>query len=149
TFFYRQMAQLIERGHIYIAQPPLYKVKHGKTEKYLKDDKDLDDYVLARATDAITVTVEKLNQEYKGPQLTRALKTLIEFQTVYQKVAKLLDKAVIDSLLSVLAKPEVSVRQYFSDADGVLLLAADIERLGFRVETTLDEEHSLYGLEIY
>ena len=49
TFFFRQMKELIERGHLYIAQPPLYKVKHGKNQTYLKDEPSLDTFLLERA----------------------------------------------------------------------------------------------------
>ena len=57
TFFYRQMPQLIEHGYIYIAQPPLYRAKRGKGETYIKDDRELESYLIRRASEARTVTV--------------------------------------------------------------------------------------------
>src|SRR5215813_1194660 len=69
TFFYRQMGQLIENGNIYIAQPPLFKVKKGKSEQYIKDERQMSQFLLRKATESLTVETEK-GQQIKGQELT-------------------------------------------------------------------------------
>ena len=66
TFFYRKMPQIIEHGHLYIAQPPLYKVKRGKKETYFKDDRELDQHLLDRAVENRSVRIPAIDQEYSG-----------------------------------------------------------------------------------
>ncbi len=74
TFFYRQMRELIERGHIYIGQPPLYKIKHGKQEHYLKDDAELNEYLLARALDNSQFMIEADAPPLSGEALESMLR---------------------------------------------------------------------------
>jgi DNA gyrase subunit B len=70
TFFYRQMRELIERGHIFIAAPPLYKASRGKSERYLKDQSEFDDYVIAEGSDGVTFTLHsgetRAGQDFDG-----------------------------------------------------------------------------------
>ena len=72
TFFYRQMPELVEGGHIYIAQPPLYGIKHGKALRYLKNEREMEEYLMQRATEGVIVTVEKSGKQYSGAQLYEA-----------------------------------------------------------------------------
>ncbi|MEK7797317.1 MAG: toprim domain-containing protein, partial [Nitrospirota bacterium] len=80
TFLYRQMHELIERGYIYIAQPPLFKVKKGKTEKYLKDENALNEYLADLAVEAVEVYLESGQAYVTGRRLLPVLKKLIAYE---------------------------------------------------------------------
>jgi len=80
TFLYRQMHELIERGYIYIAQPPLFKVKKGKTEKYLKDENALNEYLADLAVESVEVYLESGQAYVAGRRLLPVLKKLIEYE---------------------------------------------------------------------
>ena len=104
TFFYRQMPELVLRGHLYIAQPPLYKVKKGKQESYLKDDRALEEYVFNKALDGWTLVLPE-GSELCGPTLVREMKKWGEVKHIYNKLERrgysrpLVDLLLADGLL--------------------------------------------------
>ena len=79
TFFYRKMPAVIAGGHLYIAQPPLFKVKKGRNEVYFKDEKELDRHLIARAAENRKVLIPALEKEYSGDELARGLEQLIAY----------------------------------------------------------------------
>jgi len=107
TFFYRQMGDLVERGHIYIAQPPLYKVKHGKEENYLKDDFELKQLLLKLSLKG----AELIPAQDAGPMSSGALEQVARAyllaEAVIERLARVLDREVLESLLDGFA-PELS-----------------------------------------
>ena len=100
TFFYRQMPQIIERGYLYIAQPPLFKVKRGKTERYIKDDSRMEDFLLDLAAEDIELFAPEQDRWLAGERLTTTLKKLVQFERTLDKFRrKRLDVVVLRSLL--------------------------------------------------
>ena len=100
TFFYRQMPQLIERGYLYIAQPPLFKVKRGKTERYIKDDSRMEDFLLDLAAEDIELYSPEQGEWLKGERLTSTLKKLVQFEKTLDKFRrKKLDVMVLHAIL--------------------------------------------------
>lgn len=97
TFFYRQMPELVERGNIYIAQPPLYKVKHGKSEQYLKDDFELDQYLLAQALTGAEIK-SGLNT-VSGAALEAIAREYLLTDALIKRVGRVIEPAVLHTLL--------------------------------------------------
>ena len=88
TFFFRQMQELIERGYVYIAQPPLFKVKKGKTERYLKDEAALNEYLADLAVEEVEIYVESTQSYVTGRRLLPILKKLIAFEGLLSRFGK-------------------------------------------------------------
>ncbi len=86
TFFFRQMPELIERGHLYIAQPPLYKAKRGKKELYLKDEDALREYLLDEGVEGMTVKMEKSGKLLRGKQIIPTLRNILEYNEHFSKM---------------------------------------------------------------
>jgi DNA gyrase subunit B len=101
TFFYRQMPILIERGHVYIAQPPLYKVKKGKQETYVKDDLELNAVLLSTAVDGAALHVSADAPPMSGLGLESLARKYVEVQAIVRRWARRYDDRFLEQLLYV------------------------------------------------
>jgi DNA gyrase subunit B len=101
TFFYRQMPILIERGHVYIAQPPLYKVKKGKQETYVKDDLELNALLLSTAIDGAALHVNAAAPPLSGLGLESLARKYVEVQGIMRRWARRYDERFLEQLLYV------------------------------------------------
>jgi len=101
TFFYRQMPVLIERGHVYIAQPPLYKVKKGKQETYVKDDVELNALLLGTAIDSAALHVSAEAPPLSGLGLENLARKYVEVQAIVKRWARRYDERFLEQLLYV------------------------------------------------
>ncbi|HEV7477458.1 MAG TPA: toprim domain-containing protein, partial [Burkholderiales bacterium] len=99
TFFYRQMPELVERGHIYIAQPPLYKAKLGKEERYLKDEHELNEYMLRQALVEAVLYPGAGRDPIQGDPLAELAKSYLLAEAVIGRVSRLIDREVLQAIL--------------------------------------------------
>ncbi len=142
TFFYRQMKELIERGHLYIAQPPLYKAKVGKAERYLKDDAALNAFLMERAVEKRTVRTAS-GLEVAGARLTRVLERMVAFGRLLELVDK---KGTPQAIVEVLLRGQVKDAQPFTDKARLLELIRPVREAGADVVLEKDEERGSYDI---
>ncbi|MCC6610469.1 MAG: DNA topoisomerase (ATP-hydrolyzing) subunit B [Burkholderiales bacterium] len=99
TFFYRQMPELVERGYVYIAQPPLYKVKLGKEERYLKDDHEKEQFMLAQALVGAALHPGAGATPILGEALERIARTYLLAKAVIDRLSRIIDERALDAML--------------------------------------------------
>jgi DNA gyrase subunit B len=115
TFFYRQIPMLVERGHIYIAQPPLYKVKRGKQEQYVKDDNELNGLLLNSALENSALYVNAGAPPLQGSGLEMLARKYNEVQAIIKRWSRRYDDRLLEQLIYT---PDVTVNE-FDDADWI------------------------------
>ena len=98
TFFYRQMKDVVERGHLYIAQPPLYKIRKGKKERYLKDEMALQDYLLEAGLADLSIQGDNANDPIAGDLLKNFLKKIHRYEQCVSNLSQKRDPRVVDAL---------------------------------------------------
>lgn len=155
TFFYRQMIDLIRGGHVYIAQPPLYRVQVGKKEHYLHREKELTEYLMVRATENVIVKIPATGSKYEGSDLVDRMHDLTEYRRLYDKVnRKVGSNGLLSGLLGRLAE-RFKGRADTEDMDSFLRdrkeldsVAEELRDETVSVEVLEDEEHSLLELKV-
>jgi len=143
TFFYRQMEEIIERGYLYIAQPPLYKVTEGRKSIYLKDDAEYQEFLLGRLEDGWALSLGSNGPKpFKGPKLS---KLLVQIEDFLDNLRKLEARGIPADALRVVLRQELTEKRALKDEKRVAATAEIIEASGFHsVETELDEERDLH-----
>ena len=117
TFFYRQMPELIERGYIYIAQPPLYKIKQGREERYLKDDVELDQYMLNLSMMQAALVPARDAEPITGDALAAIARKYVMADAVVERLSRLMDHDTLHELMDGLALNLDSADEAHASAD--------------------------------
>jgi DNA gyrase subunit B len=155
TFFYRQMPALVENGYVYIAQPPLYKVKRGKKEEYIKDEKLMFRYLMRMGTDDVNITNN--GQPLEGRELSKMLEQTTDFKSYFSRFTRRLqnESKLLEALLEgfagkggVLMKNEIKLRKVFEQDDLMAEIEGKVAGAGYKTELKTDEEHGLSEIEV-
>jgi len=142
TFFYRQMPDLVDEGHLYVAKPPLYRMKDGKTEVFFHNEESYNSYLIDRISEKETVRVDG-QKKISGKKLRLLLYTLIDY---IDKINILTRKGHTSRFLDFLCQKDIN-KDYTKNKDLLMSLSKELERESFGTEEIIfDEEHNRYEL---
>jgi DNA gyrase subunit B len=146
TLFYRHMPEVIERGHLYIAQPPLFKMTEGKNETYIKNEEQMNKYLMNRAIAKSEVVVQQTGKKLTDKKLGLLFEKIYLYHDLVQRIQ---NKGYPRPLLNVLLENGIRGKANLAEKENVADLRKRLEKNGFEVEDVYwDEEHNLYGLEV-
>jgi DNA gyrase subunit B len=145
TFFYRQMRALVDSGYVYIAQPPLFRAKRGRSEVFIRDERDLEAFLIRRAVES-RVLVLPDGTQVSGVELERKLEKLIQFRKYLQVVER--RGPTRDVVIELLDRGARGDKIFFSDRDKVQGLADSLNTPLRSASVHPDEEHQAYSIVI-
>ena len=140
TFFFRHFRPVIERGFLYIAQPPLYKVAHKKEERYLKDDGELSSFLLDRLSDGATLTLAGSGRTLKGKELKDAIRRL---ERTLEHLERLDQRGWPRDLVMAMLRQGVGKREHLADGKLMEGFVAELREEYEDAEIAEDEEHGV------
>jgi len=145
TFFFRHMQELIKRGNVFVAQPPLYRIKKGKSEKYIKDDKEYTREILRRATENLAV-VTQAGVRLEGSELRSFLMSLDEYQQIFQRLERRLrDARVVEIVGNIDFK--LDTKADFHEKTNLEPVVAALKEAKVQAELKFEEEHGAWMVE--
>ncbi len=145
TFFYRQMPQLIERGHLYIAQPPLYKISKGKSFDYLRDERSFETYMIKKISEDFQLKVKGQKELIKGEKFRRFFHKIIAKKNFLQILER---KNYPFFLIEILLDNEVSDSDFLKDKKKMEKIVSLLNEKGISSALSKDEEHGLYEIAV-
>ncbi len=155
TFFFRQMRELVERGHVFIAQPPLYKISRGKQEQYLKDDEALTQFLTNSAIDSCALHVNETAPAISGEHLERLVKEFRRGMAIIDRMSRIIPKEVLEELiyLPTLEKNMITEKTLCEQwatqfADRLKVLSETSKTHRYEVSVHHDEERNLFLPEL-
>ena len=153
TFFFRHMNELVNRGRVFIAQPPLYRIKKGKSEKYIKDEKEFTREIMRRATENLALEIKADGEgghqnRIEGTELRSFLTSLDEYEQMFGKVdRKLRERRAVEALADIGLK--VDYKAEFQDEANMRLAMEAFRAKGLDAELKADEEHSSWVISFH